>query len=291
MPISDLLLGRKIIVGASCYDNVLIPTGLVLLVSAAAAPLLRWGAPPKRAQRRALFLAAGAGGFAAFVGHLAGVGHALTLLVVWLAVLAVAALIGGLLLDAGHGRRTGGSTLLRMLADNRRQYAGFLAHLGLACLAVGVSGSALSSRRCDLVMREGETAQWAGRVIHFVRLADRPLSDRLIVEAQLDVSRGGATATLLPAQHFHRRQNQWTAEVAIDSTWGGDFYAILHGGRRDGQISLTLVENPLMRWIWLGGCGLVLGATIGLWPAKKQKTRQASEPIPEPIAATWRKAA
>ena len=58
---------------------------------------------------------------------------------------------------------------------------------------------------------------------------------------------------LKPARHFHLLQNQWTTEVAIDSTWSGDFYTILHAGLGEGRVLVTLIENPMMRWLWLGG--------------------------------------
>jgi cytochrome c biogenesis factor len=68
-----------------------------------------------------------------------------------------------------------------------------------------------------------------------------------------------------PARHLHLLQNEWTTAVAIHSSWSGDFYTILNGGL-SGKAVLTLVENPMMRWIWLGGICAVLGAVIGIWP-------------------------
>ena len=39
-------LGKAIVVVAPFYNHVLIPTGLLLLATTAAAPLLTWGKPP-----------------------------------------------------------------------------------------------------------------------------------------------------------------------------------------------------------------------------------------------------
>ena len=44
--ISGLFSPTRIMVGLAFYDNVLVPTGLVLLAAVAAVPLLRWGAGP-----------------------------------------------------------------------------------------------------------------------------------------------------------------------------------------------------------------------------------------------------
>ena len=75
---------------------------------------------------------------------------------------------------------------------------------------------------------------------------------------------------LLPAQHFHRLQNQWTTEVAIHSTWGGDFYTILHNGEGGDAVRLTFVENPMMRWLWFGGWVVGTGALIAVWPSSRR---------------------
>ena len=133
-------------------------------------------------------------------------------------------------------------------------------------------------------MDEGETIQWAGRSIRFARLIRRDLPDKLAVEVQLEVSRPDARGTtLVPAQHLHRPENEWTTEVAIDSTWAEDFYTIVHGGEGPRQVRLTFVVNPMMRWIWLGGWIAGIGALCGL-PLER---RRAGEP--SVIPATHRR--
>ena len=71
--ISGLFLSMPVVVGLAFYNNVLIPTGLVLLAVVAAVPLLRWGAGPTRERTPLLRLAAVAGVVAAIVAFLLGV--------------------------------------------------------------------------------------------------------------------------------------------------------------------------------------------------------------------------
>ncbi|MGA2258800.1 MAG: cytochrome c biogenesis protein CcsA, partial [Thermoguttaceae bacterium] len=52
--ISGLFSAMPIVVGLAFYNNVLIPTGLVLLTVVAAVPLIRWGAAPTRGRVRLL---------------------------------------------------------------------------------------------------------------------------------------------------------------------------------------------------------------------------------------------
>ncbi|MFH1921906.1 MAG: cytochrome c-type biogenesis CcmF C-terminal domain-containing protein, partial [Planctomycetota bacterium] len=272
-PISNILLGRSIVFGPAFYNNVLIPTGLLLLAATAAAPMLRWGNLPTVKRRRALFLCAAGGVLVVALALLYGVRRPIALAVTWSAALAVLAAAGSLILDAGRRKSDKlGLGLLRTLREARRQYAGFLIHLGFVCLAVGVTGSSLGTHRREVVIDEGQTIEWAGRSIRFVGLEQRELSDKLVAEAKLEVTpRGAGVAdTLLPAQHLHYPQQEWTTEVAVHSTWGGDLYTILRGGEEDGSVNLTLVENPLMRFLWLGGWVMGAGALLGLWPARRK---------------------
>jgi cytochrome c-type biogenesis protein CcmF len=278
VPVSNGLFGRKVTVGASFYNGALVPIGLLLLATTASAPLLRWSAAPSPTQRRTLMLGVALGAMvAAYAGWL-GVRHPIAIGVTWLTVTAVAAFVGALLLDLRQQRSASVPIgWLKTLASHRRRYAGSVAHLGFVCLAVGVTGSSLGTRRCEVAMKPGETVTWAGRSIRFAGLAQQRFADKLVVEGRLEIARDGRSPVVLhPAQHWHMLTNQWTAEVAIDSTWTGDFYTILHSGRGEDQASLSFVENPLMRWLWLSGVLAGIGVLIGLWPARRRAALAAN---------------
>jgi cytochrome c-type biogenesis protein CcmF len=278
--LSEAIIGRRIMVGPEFYNNALMPIGLVLLATMAAAPLLRWGAPPLARQKRALLVSAVAALIPVLVVWLSGVRHPLALAVAWLAACSVATHVASPVLESWQrnaDRPWRG--LLSTLVESRRLYASFVIHLGFVCIVVGVTGSSLGSRRHELVMKQGEVVTWAGRSIRFQRLIERELPDKFIVEAELEISRDGEKPLrLLPARHLHRLQDQWTTEVAICSTWGGDFYTILHNGEGRDEVRLTLVENPLMRWMWFGGWVIAASAGIRLWPSRRRVDERRQPP-------------
>ena len=39
---------------------------------------------------------------------------------------------------------------------------------------------------------------------------------------------------------------------------------------REGQLYMTFVENPLMRFMWLGGAIMVAGTSVRLWPSRRR---------------------
>ena len=132
---------------------------------------------------------------------------------------------------------------------------------------------------------------WSGWTIRMAGLTQRNSPDKIVVEAQLEISRGGRTPDILhPAQIFYKCSNEWTARTAIHSTWTEDFFVILHSGEAGGKINLTFVENPLMRWIWLGGCIAGMGAALGIIPSRQNAKRRNSVPAPHlAVASTVRR--
>ena len=152
---------------------------------------------------------------------------------------------------------------------DRRGYAGFLVHLAFACTAIGIAGSALGSREADFSMARGETVEWAGWTVRYADLLQQDRGQNVAVAAELEVHEAaGASYTLRPARVLYRPQNQWGTSVAIHSTFRGDFYVIMHGGSAGKQIHLTLIDHPLMCWLWIGGWIGLAGVVVALWPKK-----------------------
>jgi cytochrome c-type biogenesis protein CcmF len=278
MAVSEAIVGRRIMVGPEFYNNGLVATGLVAIAAMTLAPLLQWGSAPTRTRKKAIVLAAGLSCLA--VGLLAASGshRPLDLSLIWFAFCASIALVGRVFLDVQ--RRLPDhlwSRLSATLRSERRTYAGFVAHLGFLCLAVGVTGSSLGTERREFDMDEGQTVRWVNRSIQFARLERVDQADKLVVEAKLMISPDRAEAyTLRPAQHFHKLQKSWTTEAAIHAVWSGDFYTILHHGEGT-HAHFTFVFNPLMKWIWFGGWVIGSSVLVGIWPGRlvATKMRQA----------------
>ena len=277
-PLSTLVVGRMVQIGPEFYNNVLMPIGILLLAATAVVPLLRWGAAPRRSQQTALLICGLLGCAGAGTAAGLGVRHPVVLGIAGLTVLAVSAIVAGLFLDIR--RHSAGRLLPGMwltLRANRRQYAGYVVHLAFACVVIGIAGSSLGTRRHDVDLNEGDAIEWAQRRVEVARLVQRDEGDKLVAEVELRVSRGGSEAVVLkPARHLHLLQNQWTTEVAIHSTWAGDFYTILHAGLGDGRVAITLIDNPMIRWIWIGGWLAAGGTAVAVWPARRKRSRQGS---------------
>jgi cytochrome c-type biogenesis protein CcmF len=174
-----------------------------------------------------------------------------------------------------------GLVSLALFARRRRSYGGFLIHIGLGSVAVGIAGSSLGSRETDLSMTRGQTVQWAGRTIRYAELIERDFTQKVVVQARLQVTEpSGAKYELLPSQNLYRPQNQWGTKVAIRSTFARDFYVILQGGSQAKKIHLTLIDHPLIRWLWLGGWICLVGVGLAAWPERSRREAGAGRALP-----------
>ena len=273
VPLSTMIVGRTVQIGPSFYNNVLMPVGILLLGATALVPLVRWGSEPRRVEWTGIWIGVllacvGTGVVACF-----GIRHPAALTVTGLSLLASCTTLTALFLDAVRQGEVGfWWGLLSALRKHRRRYGAYAIHLAFACVVIGVTGSSLGTRRNETQMKEGDVLTWEGWNIKFTRLVQREEADKLIAEVELHVSRGNSPpVTLMPARHFHILQNQWTTEVAIHSTWAADFYTILNAGLGDGNVAVTFVENPLMRWIWLGTWLAAAGLVVVAWPARQKQ--------------------
>ena len=69
--------------------------------------------------------------------------------------------------------------------------------------------------------------------------------------------------TLHPSRRVFTLQHQTTNDVAIETNFLRDLYAVL-GDERDGQAVLRLHDNPLVPWIWLGAMVMAAGGVLSL---------------------------
>ena len=61
-------------------------------------------------------------------------------------------------------------------------------------------------------------------------------------------------------------------EVAIHTTALEDLYIILAGWQDDGTAAFTVLVNPLVIWLWVGGGIFLLGGIFAFWPERRRVT-------------------
>lgn len=150
----------------------------------------------------------------------------------------------------------------------RRTYGGYLVHLAIGLVAIGVIGSSAYKSERQLTMERGTVQTVGDYSLQYDGFAYYPAPGKDVAAATLSIFQGDRqVGVLVPQEHFHHSTQQPVSEVAIRTTLLEDLYVALIGWEEAGQtILLHVVVSPLVVWIWIGGAVLFLGALIAIWP-------------------------
>ncbi len=157
-----------------------------------------------------------------------------------------------------------------LIRANRPRYGGYIVHIGIIILAIGVAGSSLYSIDKEVSLKPGESMTINEYTLTYENMDSYETQSKTVVTASLSVrNKGKLIGQLTPEKYFHRSYEQAVTEVAIRSTLLEDLYVILIGWDEDGTTAFKVLVNPLVIWIWIGGMVIVLGGLIAFWPDRQ----------------------
>ena len=241
--ISEFFTGERHSLGAPWFDRYVTPIGVALVLFTGIGPLFAWGRLSAASLRRVMLAPAlvAVGTAVVLLAMSDAGGHPWALFLFAFAAFALTALVGEFW-RAGAGRRrlTGepmARAMARAIARNRRRYGGYLAHVGIALLLIGIAASSSFQTNRDVTLAVGESADVGDYTVTYSELAADPKSERISFAARLDVTREGTPyATLNPARNYYPTQDpnagavgryfmgESTSEVGMKSEAGGDLW-------------------------------------------------------------------
>ncbi len=267
--IADLLHLNKLSVGAPYYDLVMpfimVPMFLLMPVG----PLLSWKRGDwKGALARLQFAAIITGITAVFTLIAAGVST--TNLLAALGFGLAAWLLTGSLTEwasrIGLLRRSAAEVLHRVLHMPRAAHGMTIAHLGMALVLIGISGSLAWQQEKLLVMHPGQSVTIGGYTVHFVGVDDgirgpNYTANRGTFLAEKD---GRTVAVLQPERRLYDAPPEPKSTVAIHTNLISDLYIVLGGANGKSGHVVHIFLNPLVPWIFFGAVVMVLGGLTSL---------------------------
>ncbi len=271
--ISEALTGEKILVGAPYFNRVNVPIGLVLILLMGVAPLIPWRKMSLNTVKKNFFLPliiSGGGAVALFLGGIRDVTALISFVCcIFVTVTILAEFYKGVMVrkKKGEGYFTGFMTLI---SRNKRRYGGYVVHLGVVLIVIGITASSIFSIQKEFTLRTGEKTQLGEYEIRFKGFERYVTDAKNATIANVDVYRDGSFfVRLKPEKNIflyegNRDINQET-EVALESTLTHDLYLVLTDFDKD-KATFRLFINPMVSWIWSGGFVVLLGIIIAVWP-------------------------
>jgi cytochrome c-type biogenesis protein CcmF len=249
--ISEALTGREASVGSPWFDRYTVPLALVLVLLSGIGPVIAWRratfANALRNLRAPILVA-----LAVCVAVLgAGVsGKPLAVVMFAFAGFALAAVAQEYWRGTRVRARSTGQrpprALLGLMRRNRRRYGGYIVHIGIAALFIGVAASSSFQHSVEPRLKVGQKIKIDGYTMRYVRptASVTPKYDAahtgatLSLGAVIRVTKGGKyVTTLLPAEGFydsgepsqgsvgHLIGGQAVSHVALNSTPFRDLWA------------------------------------------------------------------
>ncbi|HVG66771.1 MAG TPA: heme lyase CcmF/NrfE family subunit [Gaiellales bacterium] len=163
--------------------------------------------------------------------------------------------------------------LVALIGRNRRRYGGYIVHLAIVLLVLGVTASGAYSTVREATLSQGDSMRVDGYTLTFLGFGKEKGPNSTTTLARLDVSKGGShVTTLSPGRRFYPVEGRVTNEVAIrTSVTGTDLYTILQAISADGRsVQIKTLVNPMVGLIWLAGAVFLLGALITIWPDPRE---------------------
>ncbi|MFC1987549.1 heme lyase CcmF/NrfE family subunit [Chloroflexota bacterium] len=141
-----------------------------------------------------------------------------------------------------------------LIGANRPRYGGYIVHIAIILITIGVTGSTLYNVEQEATLKPGESMTINSYTLTYDNIDSYDTESKTVVTATLSVRNNGKPlGSLFPEKYFHRSYEQPVTEVAIRSTIIEDLYVILVGWEQDGTTTFNVLINPLVNWIWIGG--------------------------------------
>ena len=224
------MTGTKSSVGPPWFSRYVGPLALVLVALTGIGPLIAWRRASLASLRGQLAAPLAGGLVTALVLALAvPVTRGKPLALLMLALCAV--VVVGVVQEFWRGTRARAAmsgesppvALVALVRRNRRRYGGYLVHLGVAVLLIGVAASSAFATVKEVRLRPGGRASVEGYTFTYVRPTTQLKADELSYGAVVDVRRDGRhVTTLRPAKGWYSSAGGSLADGAIGRWFDGE---------------------------------------------------------------------
>ncbi len=277
--ISEIFTGQKVTVGPPFYERATAPLFGGLLFLMGIAPLAAWRHSTVKTIGRAIWKPTLLSLVVGIIWPLlAGVRQPVALLGFWLAAFVAAVTLYEFWRGAQARSHRAGEGMLtalwRLAGRNRRRYGGYIIHLGVVLMSLGIMGIEVFQTETQGTIPQGDSLTLGEYTVTYDTLAVFNTNDgRNVARAVMSVYRRGEyLGEIYPRRDFFFESQQPMTIPGLRSTWEDDLYVILVDWQPVSIQSATfkVYHNPLVNWLWTGGLVFILGTLVAAWPEKER---------------------
>jgi cytochrome c-type biogenesis protein CcmF len=294
--ISELFTGAKVTVGPPFYERATGPLWAALLFLMGIAPLSAWGHSTVKTLGRALWKPA-AGAIAITIAiYIFYTQDIYALIGFFVVALVILVTVYEYWRGAYARQKSQGENIFvafwNLTGRNRRRYGGYIIHLSIMLMAIGILGIELFQTETQGTVKAGDSLDIAGYTVTYKEVAswdDNPKGVNY-TRAVVDVYQNGIyLGELHPRKDYYFDSQQNMTIPANRSTLKNDLYVLLIDWQPISSEGATfkIYVNPLVNWLWLGSLLFMIGIVIAAWPDQdpERMAVRAEKSLKQPSAA------
>jgi len=294
-PLTSLLLfGEQRSIEISYFNDMNVPLGIFVLLLTGIGPLIAWRKAKMSNFVKHFSIPVSVGIATVIVLAIAGITELYSLLTFGFGAFTLTGIIqefyrGTAAIMARTGKKWFQS-FHRLIMNASRRYGGYLIHIGVVMIFVGIVGSSVYNVEKEAQMTMGESVEIGAFTLTYSDFEMFQNDLKWSGIAIMDVFKNGRqVGQLRPEKAKFYLSEQPMSEVALRMTLTEDLYLVLGGFDEERTIWITARVNPLINWMWLGGLMMIIGTVTALLPdfgLRKKQTGSDQKRLKEIDAET-----
>ena len=284
--VSELFTGQKVTVGPPFYERAVAPIFASLMFLMGVAPLSAWGHSTIGTLGRAIWKSAVAALVFTVILYLTYTQNIIALIGFYLIALVLLVTLREFWRAARARQRAQGENfpvaLSRLMGRNRRRYGGYIIHISMMLMAIGILGIEVFQSSTQGSLAQGEELNISGYTVKYRELASWDDKGKGVnfTRATMDIYQNGIyVGKLNPRIDYYFDSQQNMTIPGNRSTLRDDLYIILVDWQPTTAMGATfkIFVNPLVNWLWIGSLLFLAGIIFAAWPDR--------DPAEEPARA------
>lgn len=275
--LTEVFSGQRFEAGPAWFDRVTGPQFAALILIIGLCPLLGRGVAALQRLRQLRWVVIGgamtvpvAAGLIGFTDVFSLIGFAIS---GFAGAATLAEFVEGVMTRRKRTNEAPFNALWQLLRLQRRKYGGYLVHLGVILMALGIIGTRMYPFEMQTTLNAGQSTAVKGYTLIFEELKSAFIADYNATWANVSVYRGDTYLTTLQPQLNRYTGEQTVTMPALLSGLHEDLYLILSGWTGDGtSATFKVIVNVLVNFLWLGGLIFLAGGGLALWPRMEHRT-------------------
>ena len=161
----------------------------------------------------------------------------------------------------------------KLLTGNRTKHGGYIVHISILMLAMGIIGTNFYQLKADHVIKIGNILDFHHYQVELTEISTQNFADRIERTAKFNIYKKqtlnsevnnptSKVTQLVGSNALYPSFNMASVRAAIHSTILEDLYIVPSEFIGEDQLLIRISINPLISWLWFAGPIFFIGAIL-----------------------------